>query len=54
MSFVIDTYVENRHDQNCLNSTIKENNNQAPKTANTDKNILKLPWISIIESKTKN
>lgn len=37
MSSVIDMYVENRLGQNCLNSAVKENKNQAPKTANTGK-----------------
>ena len=36
-------FVENGHDQ--FNFIIRENKHQAPKTKNTDSNIVKLPWI---------
>ena len=35
-------FVENGHDQ--FNFIIGENKYQAPKTKNTDSNIVKLPW----------
>ena len=46
-------FVENGHDQNYLNSIIKSKKHQAPKTENTDINIIKLPWIPIIEPKIR-
>ena len=44
-------FVENGHDQNHLYSRIRQNKHQAPKTENTDSNIVKLPWIPITGSK---
>ena len=32
LNFLIDMFAENRHDQNYLNSIIRENKHQAPKT----------------------
>ena len=46
-------FIQNRHDQNYLNSIVKENKHQAPKTENTDNNIVKLPWIPLIRSKIR-
>ena len=40
----------NGHDQNYLNSLVKENKHQAPKTKNTDSN-MKLLWIPVIVPK---
>ena len=46
-------FAENGHDRNYLNSTIKENKHQAPKTENTDGKIVKTPWITIIGTKIR-
>ena len=46
-------FVENGHDQSYLYSIIRENKRQAPKTENTDRNIVKLPWIPIIGPKIR-
>ena len=43
-----DCFVENRHNQNYLNSIVTENKYQAPKTENTYNNIVKLPWIPLL------
>ena len=53
-NFLIDTFVENEHNQNYLNSIGKEIEHQATKTENTDdNNIVKLPWIPIMEPKIR-
>ena len=36
-------FVDKGHDRNYLNSIIRESKHQAPKTENTDRNIVKLP-----------
>ena len=46
-------FFEKRHNQNHLYSIIRENKRQAPKTENTDSNIVKLPWIPIIGPKIR-
>ena len=46
-------FVENGHDRSHLYSIIRENKCQAPKTENTDSNIVKLPWIPIIGPKIR-
>ena len=46
-------FAENGHDRNYLNSTIKENKHQAPKTENTDGKMVKAPWITIIGTKIR-
>ena len=43
LNFLVDMFVGNRHDQNHLYSIIQENTHQAPKSENTDCNIIKLP-----------
>ena len=40
--FLVDMFVENEHDQNYLNSLVKEKNHQTPKTESTCNNIVKL------------
>ena len=45
LNFLVDMFVENGHDRNHLYSIIRENKHQAPKSENTDSNIVKLPWI---------
>ena len=44
---------ENGHDRNHLHSIIRVNKHQAPKSENTDSNIVKLPWVPIIGHKIK-
>ena len=46
-------FVDNGHDRNHLYSIIRENKHQAPKSENTDSNIVKLPWIPIIGPKIR-
>ena len=46
-------FVEKGHDRNHLYSIIQENKHQAPKSENTDSNIVKLPWIPIIRPKIR-
>ena len=46
-------FVENGHDQNHLYPIIRQNKHQAPKSENTDSNIVKLPWIPIIGPKIR-
>ena len=46
-------FIENGHDRNHLYSIIRENKHQAPKSENTDSNIVKLPWIPIIGPKIR-
>ena len=46
-------FVEKEHDRNHLYSIIWENKHQAPKSENTDSDIVKLPWIPIIGSKIR-
>ena len=46
-------FVVNEHDRNYLNSIVRENKHQAPKTENTDNNIVKLPWIPILRPKIR-
>ena len=53
LNFLVDMFVENRHDRNHLYSIIRENKHQAPKYENTDSNIVKLPWIPIIGPKIR-
>ena len=53
LNFFLDMLVENGHDRNYLNSIIKENKPQAPKTENKDNNIVKLPWIPFIGPKVR-
>ena len=36
-------FIENRHGRNCLNSIVKENKHQAPKTDNVDNSIVNPP-----------
>ena len=48
LDFLADMFVENGNDQNHLYFIIWENKHQAPKSENTDSNIVKLPWIPII------
>ena len=45
--------MENGHDRNHLYSIIRVNKHQALKTENTDRNIVKLPWIPIIGPKIR-
>ena len=47
-------FVDNGHDRIYLNSIIKENKHQAPKTENKDNNIVKLPWKPIIRHQLQN
>ena len=51
--FFIDMFVENGHDRNYLNFIIRENKHQAPKTENTNCNIVRLRWIPIIGPKIR-
>ena len=53
LNFFVDIVVENRHDQNHLYSIIQENTHQAPKSENTDCNIIKVTWIPIIRPKIR-
>ena len=46
-------FVENGHDRNHLYSIIRENKHQAPKSENTDRSIVKPPWIPIIGPKIR-
>ena len=46
-------FFENGHDQNYLNSIIRENKHEASKIEDTDSNIVKLPWIPIIGPKIR-
>ena len=43
LNFLLDMFAENGHDGNHLYSIIRENKHQAPKSENTDSNIVKLP-----------
>ena len=43
----MDTFAENEHDRNYLNSIVKDNKLKATKTENTDKHVVKIPWIPI-------
>ena len=47
-------FVENRNDRNHLYFIIWENKHQAPKSENTNSNIVKLPWIPILGPKIGN
>ena len=49
----MDMFVENEHDQNYLNSFVKENKLKSPKTENTDIHIVKIPWIPILGPKIR-
>ena len=40
LNFLVNMFMENRHDRNHLYSIIRENKRQAPKTENTDSNII--------------
>ena len=53
LNFLVNMFMENRHDRNHLYSIIRENKRQAPKTENTDSNIVKLPQIPIIGPKIR-
>ena len=53
LNFLVDKFVENGYDRNHLYSIIKENKRQAPKTENTDINIVELSWIPIIGPKIR-
>ena len=53
LNSLIDMFLDNRHDQNYLNSIIRENKHQAAKTENTHSNSVKLPWIPIIGPKIR-
>ena len=46
-------FVENGHDRNYFYSIIREKKHETPKTENTDSNIAKLPWITIIGPKIR-
>ena len=46
-------FIDNGHDRNHLYFIIRENKHQAPKSENTDSNIVKLPWIPIIGPKIR-
>ena len=46
-------FVENGHDQNYLNSIIRENKHEPSKIEDTDSNSVKLPWIPIIGPKIR-
>ena len=46
-------FVEKGHDRNHLYSIIRQNKLEAPKSENTDSDIVKLPWIPIIGSKIR-
>ena len=48
LNSLIDMFLENEYDRNFLDSIIKENKHQAPKTQKTDSNIVKLPWLPTI------
>ena len=43
LNLLVDMFVENGHDRNHLYSIIRENKHQAPKSEDTDRNIVKLP-----------
>ena len=43
LNFLVDMFVEKRHDLNHFYSIIRGNKRQAPKTENADSNIAKLP-----------
>ena len=53
LNFLVDMFVENELDRNRLYSLITENKRQAPKTENTDSNIIKLPWMQVIGPKIR-
>ena len=53
LNFLVDMFVENGYDRNHLYSIITQNKRQASKTENTDRNIVKLPWIPIIRPKIR-
>ena len=53
LNFLIDMFVESGHDRNYLNSLVKTNKHQAPKTKNKDNNIIKSPWIPITGPKIR-
>ena len=53
LNFHIDMFVETGHDRNYLNSTVKEIKHQAPKIKNTDKYMVKIPWIPTVGSKIR-
>ena len=46
-------FVETGHDRNYLNSTVKEIKHQAPKIKNTDKYMVKIPWIPTVGPKIR-
>ena len=46
-------FVECGHDRNYLNYQVNTSEPQAPKTENTDSNIIKLPWIPIVGPRIK-
>ena len=53
LNFLMDIFVEDGYDRNYLNSIVKEDKYQAPKTENTDNNIIKLLLIAIIGPKIR-
>ena len=53
LNFFVDMFVEKGHDRSHLYSIITENKRQAPKTENTDSNIVKIPWVPIMGPKKR-
>ena len=43
LNFLVDMFVENRHDRNYLIARVKENKHKTPKTENADSNIARVP-----------
>ena len=53
LNYLLDMFVKNEHYRNHLFSIIRKNKRQAPKTENTNSNIVKLLWIPIIGPKIR-